>query len=95
MIADDGDKKWRIKGKYQRSVNNKYLFVFFQALQSKHDALLKRVDELDTECEQLREHVIEAEGEKDELKGVTKDLEAEKNKLSVELESKQVGTLST
>ena len=53
------------------------------------------MDELDTECEQLREHVIEAEGEKDELKGVTKDLEAEKNKLSMELESKQVGALST
>lgn len=49
------------------------------------------MDELDTECEQLREHVIEAEGERDELKGVSKDLEAEKDKLFVELESKQVG----
>lgn len=53
------------------------------------------MDELDTECEQLREHVIETEGEKDELKGVTKELEAGKDKLSVELESKQVGALST
>ena len=49
------------------------------------------MDELDTECEQLRERVSDAEGERDELQGVTKDLEAEKDKLTVELESKQVG----
>ena len=61
-----------------------------QALQSKHDALLKRVDELDTECEQLRDQLLEAEGEKDELQGVIEDLETEKGKLSIDLDSKQV-----
>lgn len=61
-----------------------------QALQSKHDALLKRVDELDTECEQLRDQLLEAEGEKDELQGVIEDLETEKGKLSADLDSKQV-----
>ena len=59
-------------------------------MQSKHDALLKRVDELDTECEQLRERVMDAEGEKDELQGVVEDLQTEKEKLSEELDCKQV-----
>ena len=61
-----------------------------QALQSKHDALLKRVDELDTECEQLRDRVLEAEGERDELQGAVDDLETEKDRLAEELDSKQV-----
>ena len=59
-------------------------------MQSKHDSLLKRVDELDTECEQLRERVMNAEGEKDELQGVVEDLQTEKEKLCEELDSKQV-----
>lgn len=62
----------------------------FQALQSKHDALLKRVDELDTECEQLRDRVLETETERDELQGVVEDMESEKGKLAEELDSKQV-----
>ena len=65
-------------------------FFLFQALQSKHDALLKRVDELDNECEELRDRVLEAEGEKDELQGVVENLQTEKDKLSEELDSKQV-----
>ena len=62
----------------------------FQALQSKHDALLKRVDELDSECEELRDRVLEAEGERDELQGVVENLQTEKDNLSEELDSKQV-----
>ena len=62
----------------------------FQALQNKHDALLKRVDELDTECEQLRDRVLEAETERDELQTVVGDMESEKEKLAEELDSKQV-----
>lgn len=34
--------------------------------------------------------MLEAEGEKDELQAVVEDLEAEKDKLAVELDSKQV-----
>ena len=62
----------------------------FQALQSKHDALLKRVDELDNECEELRDRVLEAEGERDDLQGVVENLQIEKDKVSEELDSKQV-----
>lgn len=61
-----------------------------QALQSKHDALLQRVDNLDNECEELRDRVLEAEGERHELQGVMEDLRTEKTKLSEELDSKQV-----
>lgn len=59
-------------------------------MQSKHDALLKRVDELDNECEELRDRVLETEGERDELQGVVEDLQTEKNNLSEELDNKQV-----
>ena len=45
---------------------------------------------MDTECEQLRDRALEAEGERDELQGVVEDFEAEKDKLAVELDSKQV-----
>lgn len=68
---------------------NKTMERHEQALQSKHDALLKRVDELDTECEELRDRVLEAEDERDELQGVVEDLQAEKGKLSDEVNSKQ------
>ena len=61
-----------------------------QVLQSKHDALLKRVDDLSNECEELRDRVLEAEGEKDKLQGVIKDLQTEKTKLFEQLNSKQV-----
>lgn len=59
-------------------------------MQSKHDALLKRVDNLDNECEELRDRVLEAEGERDELQGVMEGLQTEKTNLSEELDSKQV-----
>lgn len=59
-------------------------------MQSKHDALLKRVDNLDNECEELRDRVLEAEGERDELQGVMESLQTEKTNLSEELDSKQV-----
>lgn len=59
-------------------------------MQSKHDALLKRVDELDSECEELRDRVLETEGERDGLQGVVENLHSEKDKLSEELDSKQV-----
>ena len=61
-----------------------------QVLQSKHDALLKRVDDLSNECEELRDRVLEAEGEKDKLQGLIKDLQTEKTKLFEQLDSKQV-----
>ena len=64
--------------------------LLLQALQSKHDALLQRVDELDNDSEELRDRVLDVEGERDELQGVMEDLQTEKTKLSEELDSKQV-----
>lgn len=89
--------------KFIKSVKNKQVIItvydiklclfvcfLFQALQSKHDALLKRVDELDNECEELRDRVLETEGERDELQGVMEDLQTETKNLSEELDNKQV-----
>ena len=55
-----------------------------QALQSKHDALLQRVDDLDNECEDLRDRLMEAEGERDDLQ----DALDNKEQLHTELHSK-------
>ena len=61
-----------------------------QVLQSKNDALLKRIDNLDNECEELRDRVLEAEREKDKLQADIKDSQTEKTKLFEQLDSKQV-----
>ena len=61
-----------------------------QVLQSKNDALLKRIDNLENECEELRDRVLEAEIEKDKLQVVIKDSQTEKTKLFEQLDSKQV-----
>ena len=45
---------------------------------------------MDSECEELRDRVLETEGERDELQGVVENLQTDKDKLSVELDSKQV-----
>ena len=45
---------------------------------------------MDSECEELRDRVLEAEGERDELQGVVENLQTEKENLSEELDSKQV-----
>ena len=61
-----------------------------QVLQSKNDALLKRIDNLEYECEELRDRVLEAEIEKDKLQEVIKDWKTENKKLFEQLDSKQV-----
>jgi len=48
---------------------------------------------LDSECEELRDRVLETEGERDELQGAVESLHTEKNKLSEELDSKKVNVL--
>lgn len=45
---------------------------------------------MDSECEELRDRVLETEGERDGLQGVVENLHSEKDKLSEELDSKQV-----
>ena len=61
-----------------------------QVLQSKNDALLKRIDNLEYECEELRDRVLEAEIEKDKLQEVIRDWKTENKKLFEQLDSKQV-----
>ncbi|XP_070573796.1 coiled-coil domain-containing protein 157-like [Ptychodera flava] len=56
-----------------------------QAMQSKHEALIQRVDELDQECEELKERVVQLEDENEELQ----DAQEEVKKLKKSLERKR------
>ena len=64
--------------------------VSSKALQGKHDALLQRIDELDQECEDLRERVMDVEGERDDLNDVLSETKTQNEKLAQELATKQV-----
>lgn len=66
----------------------------FKALQGKHDALLQRIDELDQECEELREQVMDYEAERDELNEVLNETNNRSETLSKELATKQVRLVS-
>ena len=64
--------------------------IFSQALQGKHDTLLQRIDELDQECEELREKVMDLEGEKDDFDENLQETKNQSENLTKELAAKQV-----
>ena len=66
------------------------LIFLDKVLQSKHDALLERIDELDQECEELREKVMDIEGERDELKDILNETKIQTENLTKTLAEKQV-----
>lgn len=68
------------------------LFVFshFQSLQRKHQSLLQRIDELDLDCEELREKLMDIEGERDEIQDTLDKAKKKNEKLSKEFSEKQV-----
>ena len=66
------------------------LIFLDKVLQSKHDALLERIDELDQECEELREKVMDIEGERDELKDILDKTKIQTENLTKTLAEKQV-----
>ena len=68
------------------------MFVL-KVLQSKHDALLERIDELDQECEELREKVMDIEGERDEMKDILDETKIQTENLTKTLAEKQVKKL--
>lgn len=59
-------------------------------MRGKHDALVKRVDELDEKCESLRDMLSEAEARRDELAAQLRDSEEVADRLLGELETKRV-----
>ncbi|KAK3736319.1 hypothetical protein QZH41_020781 [Actinostola sp. cb2023] len=65
---------------------NRSLVKHEQALQNKHDALLQRVDELDNECEDLRERLMDAENERDDLQDALGNRDEEHVELNKRLE---------
>ena len=73
------------------STTNKFVCFSPKVLQSKHDALLQRIDELDQECEELRERVMDIEDERDELKNILDETRIQTESLTKTLTEKQVG----
>ena len=54
------------------------MFPWLQTVQGKQDSLLRRLDELDQECEELRDSVADLEDEKEKLQDAIAVAEDEK-----------------